>query len=94
MRMIDVFLNQGAVLLDSTECRRKLPTDHPHYLNVYGYKRHPESQNHPHNRDIKNANINLFTILPRKKAINTEQIDTNTYPINSPLHCLSATFFP
>lgn len=52
---LDVFLSQGAVLLDSTERRRKLPTDHPHHLDDYGYKRHLESQDHPNATDIKNA---------------------------------------
>lgn len=52
---IDVFLSQGAVLLDSTEYRRKLPQNHPHYLDDSGYARHIESQNHPNEADIQNA---------------------------------------
>lgn len=52
---IDVFLSQGAVLSYSTEYRRKLPSDHPHYLDDNGYARHLESQNHPNEVDIQNA---------------------------------------
>lgn len=52
---LDVFLSQGAVSAQSTEFRRRLPIDHPHYLDDSSYARHLESQKHPDSADINNA---------------------------------------
>lgn len=54
-KCLGVYLSQGKVSLKSTERRRKLPKDNPHYLDEEGVKRHLESQTHPDEEDIKNA---------------------------------------
>ena len=61
---LGVFLSQGAVMLESTNRRRKLPPNRPHYLDDEGYARHLESQNHPDLADIENAFQFVLTQLP------------------------------
>ena len=52
---ISVFLSPGAVMLESTNRRRRLPLDHPHHLDEAGYMRHLESQKHPDSLDCQHA---------------------------------------
>lgn len=54
-KCLGVYLSQGKVSLKRTEMRRKLPKDHPHYLDEEGVKRHLESQKHPNEDDIRKA---------------------------------------
>lgn len=54
-KCLGVYMSQGKVSLKSTERRRKLPKDNPHYLDEEGVKRHLESQTHPDENDIKSA---------------------------------------
>ena len=50
-----VYLSQGKIPEARTEYRRKLPKEHPHYLDEEGLKRHEESRKHPDTNDLKNA---------------------------------------
>ena len=50
-----VYLSQGRIPEARTMYRRNLPTDHPHYLDEEGVKRHEESRKHPDDNDLKNA---------------------------------------
>lgn len=54
-KCLGVYLSQGKVSLKSTERRRNLPRDNPHYLDDEGLKRHLDSQTHPDENDIKKA---------------------------------------
>lgn len=68
---LGVYLSQGKVSLKSTERRRNLPKDNPHYLDDEGLKRHLDSQSHPDENDIKQAvlflreNLHLIEDLHR-----------------------------
>lgn len=50
-----VFLCRGKIREESTEKRRRLPKEDPHYLDDEGYKRHLASRSHPDEEDLKKA---------------------------------------
>lgn len=52
---LGVFLTQGKIDIKRTEYRKKLPPEHPHYLDEEGTRRHEESQKHPNQTDIERA---------------------------------------
>ncbi|MBE5983628.1 MAG: hypothetical protein E7248_10065 [Paenibacillaceae bacterium] len=54
-----VFLSQGKIDIQRTEYRKKLPPEHPHFLDEKGIRRHEESRKHPDEADIECARLFL-----------------------------------
>ncbi|WP_026895695.1 flavodoxin family protein [Clostridiisalibacter paucivorans] len=52
---LGIFLSQGKIPPERTQKRRKLPPDHPHFLDETGVERHLASRIHPDVKDLQNA---------------------------------------
>ena len=73
---LGIFLSQGKIPPERTEKRRKLPPEHPHYLDEAGVKRHLDSQSHPDVIDLQNA-VNFLECVLKEHNIDFTSVSTS-----------------